>query len=262
MKNKIITESTFETFDPKEYLHNYYSRIGSENSGLMEFFVKAYNDIENKNIMLEFGGGPTIYPLITAALKVKNIHFSDYLDQNLNEVRTWLSGSQDAFSWRKFFKKAMRFEGHKRITEKMIAEREQLLKNKMTEILKCNAFRKNPLGKKYNGYYDVINANFVTESITSSKKTWERLVGNLCSLLKDDGVLIMTAIKDAKYYHIGNRKFPATKITEADLIEVLSKLGFKETSFILYSIPAEVQDEELKGYTGYKGIIFLKASRS
>ena len=53
----------------------------------------------------------------------------------------------------------------------------------------------------------------------------------------------------------------AVSVTESDLINVLTNLGFQETSFVLHSIPAEVMDEEPKGYTGYKGLIFLRAKK-
>lgn len=258
---QVVIEETFEKFEPRHYLKTYYSKIGSENLSLLEFFSKAYQGIKEGSVMLEFGGGPTIYPLITAASKVKTIHFADYLDKNLNEVKLWKDGSLEAFSWQKFFKKALHLEGNKKVSAKQILLRKNLVRKKITKFLYCDAFKKDPLGKKYRHYYDVINTNFVTESITDKKEVWENLIVNICSMLKEDGILIMTAIKDAGYYHVGRRAFPSVRIIEEDIIQVLTKLGFKETSFLLSSVPAEVQEEEIKGYTGYKGLIFLKAEK-
>lgn len=266
MKNtrprQVIIEETFEKFNPRHYLKTYYSKIGSENLSLLDFFSKAYQGVKKGSIMLEFGGGPTVYPLITAVSKVKTIHFADYLEQNLNEVKLWKDGAADAFSWQKFFKKALHLEGNKRVSKKQIILRKNLVRKKITKFLHCDAFNQDPLGRKYRNYYDIINTNFVTESITDKKEIWEKLIANICSMLKKNGILIMTAIKDARYYHVGKRAFPSTRITEEDIIKVLLKLGFKETSFLLFSVPAEVQKEEIKGYTGYKGLIFLKAERS
>ncbi len=257
--HKVVIEPEFESFEPKHYLKAYYSKVGSENLSLLEFFSKIYQDIPKGSILLEFGGGPTIYPLITAASKVKAIHFADYLDTNLDEIRLWKNNSEEAFNWRKYFKKALFLEGNKRVTKKQIIAREKLVRKKITRFLHCDAFKKDPIDKKYRNFYDIINTNFVTESITDNKYIWESLIANVCSMLTKDGILIMTAIKDAKYYHVGKKTFPATRIIEEDIIQVLTKLGFEETSFSSYSIPAEVEDEQLVGYTGYKGIIFLKA---
>lgn len=259
LQNHVI-EKTFETFEPKHYLKTYYSAIGSENYGLLDFFSKAFQDIKKDSVMLEFGGGPTVYQLISAAPKVKTIHFADYLDKNLDEVRLWKSNVKGAFNWDKFIKKALLLEGNKTVTKKQVISRKELARKKITRLLHCDAFKTDPMGQKYRNYYDIVNINFVTESITDKKEIWEKLVMNVCSMLKKGGIFIMTAIKEAEYYHVGKRKFPAANITEDDIIELLTKLKFEETNFILDSISAEIE-EGVIGYTGYKGIIFLKAKK-
>lgn len=262
MPKKPKIEPTFETFDPKEYLSQYYSKIDSENHGLMEFLVRAYKELPENCKFLEFGGGPTIYPLINVAPYVSKIHFADYLPENLKEVRLWKQNSSCGFDWTRFFMKALQLEGTKKVTSGMIRKREVMVRKKIEKFLFCNAFDKDPLGPKYRRYYDVVNTNFVTESITASKKIWKELVGNVCSLLKEDGTLIMTAIKEAMYYHVGKKVFPAVSVTEEDIIEVLTDLGFNEASIVVSAIPAEVMNEELIGYTGYKGLVFVRAKKS
>lgn len=261
-KSSPLAKSAFLRFHPREYLKEYYSEIGSENSSLLEFFAKAYKDMTKDSIMLEFGGGPTIYPLISAAPKVKEIYFSDYLDANLEEVKLWKTCSDNAFNWRSFIRKAMSIEGSARITKKQEEERASMIRQKIVDFIKCNAFKKDPMGPKYRGRFDIVNVNFVAESITSSIEVWERVVSNICTLLKENGTLIMTALKEAQYYTIQGKTFPAASVKEENLLSVLKKVGFQEADFIhLNSIPAEVTVEGLKGYHGYKGIIFLKAKK-
>lgn len=257
---KVVIEPTFENFHPKHYLDTYYSKIGSENEALLDFFAKSFQDIKENSLMLEFGGGPTIYQLISAAPKVRAIHFADHLNKNLNEVKLWKENAVKAFKWKKFFKKALFLEGNKKVSKKMISLREKIVRKKITKFLYCDAFNSDPLGKKYRNQYDIVCVNFVAESITSSREIWKTVISNICSLLKKDGTLIMTAIKEADYYHVGKRTFPATRITEEDILNVLTDLVFEETSFFSYSVPAEIE-EEFVGYTGYKGIIFLKARK-
>lgn len=252
----------FKSFHPKEYLREYYSRVGEENLELLRFFAQAYADIDKDAKMLEFGGGPTIYPLISAAPKVKEIYFSDYLDANLEEVKLWKTCSDNAFNWRNFIRKAMSIEGSTRITKMQEEERMSMIRQKIVDFIKCNAFKKDPMGPKYRGQFDVVNVNFVAESITSSIGVWEKVVSNICTLLKENGTLIMTALKEAQYYTIQGKTFPAASVKEENLLSVLKKVGFQEADFIhLNSIPAEVTVEGLKGYHGYKGIIFLKAKK-
>jgi len=257
---KVLIEPTFDNFDPHHYLKTYYSKVGSENEALLDFFAKCFKDLKKTSVMLEFGGGPTIYQIISAAPKVRSIHFADHLERNLNEVKLWKENSPNAFNWNKFIKKALYLEGNKRVSKKKITFRGKMVRKKITKFLYCDAFKRDPIDKKYRNYYDIVSINFVAESITNNKEMWETIISNVCSLLKKNGILIMTAIKNADYYHVGKKAFPATSITEEDILNVLTKLEFEETSFFSYSVPAEIS-EELVGYTGYKGIIFIKAEK-
>ena len=89
MKIKEKIESDFTTFDPKEYLREYYTTIDFENDQLLQFFCTCYKDIKPQSTLLEFGIGPTLYSLITAATKVDTIHVCDRLAANLHETQLW-----------------------------------------------------------------------------------------------------------------------------------------------------------------------------
>lgn len=260
--DQLQIEPSFNTFNPRGYLGEYYTKIASENENLLRFFVKAYKGLPQKAKLLEFGGGPTIYQLISAAKEVDEIHFSDYLEANLAEIRLWQSKSSASFDWTIFIKRTLEIEGEKNITEEKIRTRENLLRRKITELLHCDAFKDNPLGKKYHqAYYDIVSVNFVPDSITFSRKDWQKVVLNILSLLKEQtGVLIMSALKEADYWRVGNKYFPAVKITEDDLNLLLIKSGFKVV--LLETIAADVVDEKSPDYEGYKGMIFSKAVRN
>ncbi|MBI2011741.1 hypothetical protein HYS91_03155, partial [Candidatus Daviesbacteria bacterium] len=154
--------------------------------------------------MLEFSGGPTIYQLITASGKVKEIHFSDYLKNNLKEVKKWVKGHNERFNWQTFFENALALEGIENINEELTI-REEILKKKIKKFLSCDAFQEDPIHPKYRGYYDVISSNFVSESITNSKKAWKNIMKNITSMLKEGGILVITFLKDAEYYKIGDK---------------------------------------------------------
>jgi hypothetical protein len=251
----------FQAFDPVKYIQEYYSKVGDENRELLSFFAQAYQDISEKSTMLEFSGGPGLYSLIAAAKKVKEIHFSDFLEKNIQAVKAWKKTPNDFPVWQDFFHEALLLEGETNIDEGKIKLREGILRNKLSSFLRCDAFERDPLGREYRGYYDVVAANFVAESITTSIKVWEEVVGNICSTLKDGGTLIMTSIQEAKYYCINEKYFPAVSVREADLIRVLIKLGFHQDNISIWSIPAEMIDETDERYKGYQGIIFLRAKK-
>lgn len=250
----------YTKFKPRDYLDYYYNRIEDENEKLLQFFYKAFKDLKPNTKMLEFGGGPTIYQLISAAGRVKSIDFSDYLESNLDEVRQWLNNEPGQFAWREFFKRVLEIEGVKAPTKEQIAEREAMLKRKLNQLIKCNAFEADPLGPKYRGYYDVVAVNFVPEGITDSKKIWEEAISHIVSMLKPGGLLEMAAITGATYWMSGVQKLPAVYVSEQDLKTLLVRLGLKIT--YTHTIPAEVLDETSPDYTGYTGMIFLTARKT
>jgi len=261
VKKTKIVEQNFNAFNPKEYLTEYYSTVGFENRSLLEFFVEAYQDIPKNSLILEFGGGPTVYQLITAAKYAKTIHFSDHLDSNLQEVRLWRSVAKTAFDWNMFFHQALTIEGVKNINKSIIERRKNLVRKKIIRFVHCDAFKTHPLGPVYHSYFDVVSVNFVAESITNNHESWKQVFKNIHSLLKKDGHLIMTTIKEAKYWHVGKKLFPAVSISEHHLNEILKELGFKEKFLLMRSISAETIDKNGKGIQGYQGMIFLRAKK-
>ena len=253
----MINLETFSGFDSREYLQEYYSQIGAENHSLLNFFVEAYKEVPDDSLILEFGGGPTVYQLITAARKARSIHFSDYLEGNLQEVSMWRRCAEEAFDWSFFIAEALTLEGLDNVTHNDIDARERMMRRKINKFSLCNAFEKDPLGPKYRNHYDLISTNFVVDSITTSKEIWEQLMKNVCSMLKRDGSLILTSLKEAEYYTVGNKKFPAVYLTECDLIAALKNLGFQNLFF--RSVPAERHSRDVN-YQGYNGMFFTRAT--
>jgi hypothetical protein len=259
MKQQII-EKSFSTFNSRDYLNEYYSSIGSENESLMQFYAQIYKAIDEDSVLLEFSGGPTIYPLITAASKVKAIHFSDYLKANRDEVKLWKSKDENAFDWDIYFKRALELEGSAAINNEAIQKREELLRTKIKKIIRVNAFKSDPINEKSREAYDVISVNFVPESITDSEEQWEATIHNITSMLKNGGILVTTALKNATYYKVGNKLFPAVNITEKKLEKTLNKFGLKVS--YLKTVPAQELDVNSPDYEGYKGFIFIVAKKA
>lgn len=251
----------FKTFNSRDYLNEYYTHIGSENYTLLKFSFEVSKHMSKNSLVLEFSGGPTIYPLISLAPKAKELHFSDFLTKNLAEIKLWKTHSPKSFNWSSFVKCALQIEGKKNIKIKDISKREELLRKKMTTILVGNAFESLPLGKRYSNLYDLVNVNFVTDSITSSKTVWEKLLTNISSLIKKNGLLAMSSLKNAYYWRTTENKFfPAVNLSEKDVKKAFKKLRLKIISFS--SIPAEILDEKSAKFEGYKGMMFTIAKKT
>ena len=245
MKQASVT-GDWTQFDPSAYLSEYYADVGGENRALLEFLVEAYRDLPPGGIMLDFGGGPTIYPLISAVDAVKEIHFSDFLDANLEEVRRWLDGDPQAFDWREFVRQALELERRPDRSESAVAQREEAIRSKVTQLLRCDASRKPPIEGALERY-DAIVTNFCAESATSDRWQWCEFVLNSTALLRPGGTLIISALKGAQSYSVGSKYFPAVDITEADLLDLLEDSGFPRKTIELRVVPADRSTRDYEG---------------
>jgi len=247
---------TFAPFDPRAYLKEYYSHLGEENQELLHFIDDVYRRIFvelDAARLLEFGGGPTIYQLISAAKYPVSIDFSDYLDANLNEVHNWLQDKPEQFFWDDFIRYVLKLEGECGNLP-TVKERVQLIRHKIKRLIHCDAKKSEPLELGYRAPYDIVSINFVLESITTGMSEWNVLIENVLPLVRPQGYLLMCAITGATCYRVGERFFPAVSISP-EILE--SKLKQQQFSIIhTHAIEAEHKDEQ-----GYDGIAMVLARK-
>ncbi len=245
MGDQVITQDWAE-FDPTAYLDEYYGDIGSENLELLRFLADAYRDVPVGGRMLDFGGGPTIYPLISAVGRIREIHFSDYLEANLGEVRKWIANDPRAFDWDEFIAQALEIESGRPATPQDVSERATEIRECVTLLTRCDASRQPPIEGAHEPY-DILLTNFCAESATSDHWQWQSFMVNILSQLKPGGRLIMSALKGATRYSVGARSFPAVSIREDDLVEVLEETGFSAKSIEIRSVPADRPTRDYEG---------------
>lgn len=242
-------------FDSQAYLQEYYADIGAENLAILHFLVRTMSQVSPQSLLLDFGGGPTIYSLIASANHVREIHFCDYLDTNLEQVKQWLNGHPEAFDWTEFIKTTLLLEG-KDYSKQGIALRESQIRQRVAGILHCDANLAQPIQTNIDGY-DVLVSNFCAESATEDMYQWRRFVRNITSLIKPGGRLIMSTLKGASSYGVGKEIFPAVNIMEEDLLQLLMDIGFDSNSIEIESVPA---DRPSRHYQGLMFVTALKAA--
>jgi hypothetical protein len=247
------TEKDFKKFSPNVYLKEYYSEVQEEDRHHLRCLAKAFSHVTDDLTLLEFGGGPTLYQLMSAAEKVKEIHFSDYLKSNREEVRKWKHRESDAFNWNNITATALQAEGITPTTD-AINTREEILRKKITKFLFCDARQKYPLGGNAVVQYDIVNTHFVAESITDNYDEWKQIFANICSCVKPGGKLVMAAMKCSTAWKNGQQKFPATSVTEPNILELLAANGFRENEIDMETFPANQDD--------YHEVIFFSSTKS
>ena len=243
----------FKNFNPGVYLTEYYSEIQQEDYHHLLCLAKAYASVTGDVTLLEIGGGPTLYQLMSAAVKVREIHFSDYLESNLEEVKRWIDRSSDAFDWNRVTTVALLAEGIIPTVE-AIEAREEMLRNKITKLIRCDAFQKYPISSdKSVVKYDIVSVHFVAESITDNCDEWKQVFTNICSCVKSGGKLVMATMKHCTTWQNGLQEFKATCVTEQDIVELLIENGFRLDETVMETFPASQES--------YREVIFFISTK-
>ena len=241
----------FSKFSPIDYLNEYYTQIYNGNDHLLQYlhnFFQTFNGSIDR--YLEIGGGPTVCQLISASSKAKSIVFAEYLEANRREVIRWINKEGNAFSWDVFFRFVLRLEQETNLSLTLDDLKERV-RRKISKVVKCDANQENPISP-LNTKFDVVASSFCLESITSSESSFVNSLRNITSLLKPDGTLIMTLIRNARCYSVGKLNFPAFSIDECRIKGYLELMDY--TDIEIASAPAK------EGH-GYDGMIFLNARR-
>jgi nicotinamide N-methyltransferase len=244
----------YTAFSVHSYLREYYADVGPENLALLQFLVDALGNVAENGIMLDFGGGPTAYSLIAAAPKMREIHFSDYSEPNREEVIRWLNKDCHAYDWHMFTQTILELEGNNP-SPSSVRMREEMARERVTRVMHCDAHSPCPIDGVGLGY-DVLTTHFCVEAAANDRAQWRQCMRNIAALLKPGGKLILSAVKGADSYAVGDTAFFAVNIVESDLVHVLQENGFAERDITIRSVPADRPDRQ------YQGLMFAAATKA
>ena len=229
-----------QQFDYGSYLRRRFSAprgIIDEERGVQPFYLQCYHDFYSKfnsewdvsqARLLELGGGPTIYPLISAAPHVSEIVFSDYVEGNLDQVRLWKEQSSAAHDWTPYLKYVVNtLEGEQ---DKGVAlQREIELRGKVKLIKKCNILEEDPANiVEGNGgiKYDIISFNFCCETVFDTPDAYGECLRKVGGLLKPRGFIASLVSEEESCYTDGTEQYQHLFLTAEDIHEHYETAGF------------------------------------
>ncbi len=240
-KNKKIAYSPWDSWDAREYLKTYFSKLGQDSYENLKFIVRELKKLQPnpKRKILDFGAGPTIFAGVAAAPYAGTIHLCDYLESNLIEIKKWLSSNEDSFDWSYCIKHILELEGLES-HEFAIQERADVFKKKAESVFRSDASLEWPIFSEMHEKYPVVISNFCADSATSSKEVWRAYMKNIFNTVEDEGVLLITALRNCKFYKSGESIFPSANVNEEDLENILIENGFSKKNLLIEvkSVPA------------------------
>ncbi len=247
------TSSEYEEFSPLEYLQEYYLSIGAENDFLLRMAAVAYKDFAPDSLtVLEVGGGPTIYQLASSAPVASEIHFTDYSQNNLDEVKNWLEAKTGSFDWDQFVKRGLEHESAPADSD-AIKQRTQAIRSKVVKLSRYDVINDALLDTGVQEY-DLVSAVFCTDAITDSVEGWKVILKNIHGKIKDNGWLILVGVLGSNEWVMGDAKFKATNLNRETVSTALDELGFSTEIF-------EITSAEEGADHGYEGVFYIKTKK-
>lgn len=244
----------WDEWSPRSYLNTYFSQLGPDSFENLKFLIKELRAIENAPVdrILDFGAGPTIFTAIVAAPYAKEIHIADYLKINLETIEIWLKKNANSFNWDPCIKEILKLEGQSSELNAMKTRAERV-REITTRLLRCDASMEWPLTDQHLKY-PVVIANFCADSATSSKETWRSYMKNLFNVVEDSGKIIVAALRNCRFYRVGNQFFPSANINENDMKILLSEEGFTDINIEVVQVPDCAHE-------GFTSLVFTSAKK-
>lgn len=260
MNDRVSTSDFLRDFIAEEYIDTYYPRdIGKENVALLNFYASTYKNDVNTNKggrLIEVGGGPTIYQIISASSTVQSIYFSDYSINNINAVKKWLADGVPGI-WGEYIRMSLECEKIQS-NDESVGARAALLKKKIVAIEQLDIKSSSSVDAIVDRYgkFDFVSSAFCIDSITSSFEQWRTLLNNLKRLLSGGGSLVIcTLIGSKQGYRVGSKVFPSVNLTCDDVYTSLNALGFNWGDADAKYIQAESSNS-----ADYQGLLCIKAT--
>ncbi|XP_072283031.1 nicotinamide N-methyltransferase-like [Pyxicephalus adspersus] len=173
--------------------------------------------------IMDIGSGPTIYQLLSACEKFKNIIISDFLEQNLAEIQKWLKKEPGAFDWTSYIERVCKLEGNGATCE----EKAEKLRNKVKEVLRCDVLKENPFEPLTLNPVDCVISCLCLEACCNDMESFCDVLKHLKSLIKPGGCLLLLSKLNRHYYSVGDQRFSALPVTREGLEKALKDAGYE-----------------------------------
>ncbi|XP_062513461.1 nicotinamide N-methyltransferase-like [Corticium candelabrum] len=157
----------------------------------LRFLHEFYSEVSPQDArFLEFGGGPTVYSLISVAPFTQSIVFTDISEAALGEIRRWKEQQPDALNFTSLFTYVVEeLEGK---SEEEAKRREDRLRPLITELIRCDMRQPSPLfDGSYKSQFDIVSVHFCL-CCSESTDEYAAHVKRLADLIRPGGYLLLS----------------------------------------------------------------------
>ena len=231
-------DPNYEKFDARKYLEercpgNEFKEMDSRIHTqwglkcLHNFYEQFHKTWDNSTAtLLEFGAGPYIHTMISAAPYVSKIYHTDYLEECRREALLWKNKDPKAYDWSPYFQFTVnRLEGQSGMDA--VTKRQELVRSKFKDSLFIDMKSSDPLLPAHLRSFDIIYTGFCIESVISSLEEYKGVIQRLFSLLNPKGYLVMLVSQGCTWYTVNEVKYPTFPIRINEVLTILEEVGYK-----------------------------------
>ena len=172
------------------------------------FYQTYHKEWDNSTaVLLEVGGGPCIYTLITAVPYVAEIYHSDYVKACHDQVLLWKNKDPNAYDWSSYFKHVVHtLEGE--ASPNAVMERQEKLRSLLKDVVPCD-LKADVVVPAVKGPVDIISSNYCLECSFDSLEEYSVALKKLYEMLAPKGFFVSQSVlgntwcnlADVKYYN-------------------------------------------------------------
>ena len=242
-------------FDTGKYLKTRFSDLTVRDRILfpLECFHDAFQSLPSSLKVLDYGTGPAIMSVISAAGHASEIVVSDYAESNREALRKWLRRDPTAFNWSPYFDHVVqKLEGKE---EKEAREREERLREVVKDVAYCNINEDPPIRTEYQGPYDVLIDCVCLTSSCFTKEAFVSGVIKMAALLKPGGTLLSYSSERKMdsatgVYYTGTKPQAVLNTSGEYAVDVLKQHGFSDITLKICKsdVTRPDYDENLLGF--------------
>jgi len=212
-----------DVFDARAYLRRYFIEPDEEDRVALKFWIDHVRRLPQGAHVLEYGGGPALYSVLTLVRRAESIHFSDFVPASLDEVRKWIAKTPDAHDWSPYSRMILELEGTS-ADAVAVQARETALRRAMTHLSEGDA-RTEAMLDEVRPPYDAITAHHCLDVAARDVPDFKRMVRHLSSMLSPGGLFLLSITTGTTRYTVDGTVFACLDLKLGEVRAALVEAG-------------------------------------
>ena len=214
------------------------------------FYQTYHKEWDNSSaVLLEVGGGPCIYPFISAVPYVAEIYHSDYVKACRDEVLLWKNHDPNAYDWSVYFKHVVHtLEG--KANPDAVMQRQEKLRSLLKDVVPCD-LKADVVVPAVKGPVNIISSNYCLESTFDSLEEYSVALKKLYEMLAPKGFFVSQALLGNTWYNLVDVKYyTAFSLSLQEAQTYYGQAGFEVVHAEMYDKPISSRNinDDATGY--------------